>query len=91
MYGCIKLDVYIYEQEVTIKMQAKIKQTKTNNKQSNKQSLVQPDKVVPNGVAILSRGRRRMATTEATFRDSCVRWCVLERVLDLIIKLWLMF
>jgi hypothetical protein len=56
MYGCIKLDVYIYEQEVTIKMQAKIKQTKTNNKQSNKQSLVQPDKVFPSGVAILSRG-----------------------------------
>jgi hypothetical protein len=56
MYECIKLDVYIYEQEVTIKMQAKIKQTKTNNKQSNKQGLVQPHKVIPSRVAILSRG-----------------------------------
>jgi len=49
-----------------IKIQAKIKQTKTNHKQSNKQSLVQPDKVVPSGVTILSRGaRRRLATAEA--------------------------
>jgi len=51
----------MYEQEVKmhvkeIKMQAKIKQNKKIGKQSNKQSLVQPDKVVSCGVTIISRG-----------------------------------
>jgi len=40
--------------EHEVKMWAQIKQIKTN-KQSNKQSLVQPDKVFPSEVAILLR------------------------------------
>jgi hypothetical protein len=83
MYECIKLD----EQEVTIKMQAKIKQTKMNNKKSNKQSLVQTNKMIPSGVAILSWGdvvwrRRRLVVVPPVRGFVC--W---ERFLDLIIKL----
>jgi len=47
-----------------VKMRAKIKDQQ-KGKQSNKQSLVRPDKVIPSGVAIMSRGdvvcqRRRL-------------------------------
>ena len=39
-----------------VKIRAKIKDQQ-KGKQSNKQSLVRPDKAFPSGVAILSRGR----------------------------------
>jgi hypothetical protein len=55
-----------------VKMRAKIKDQQ-KGKQSNKQSLVRSDKVIPSGVAILSQGaRRRLATAEALSRAS---WC----------------
>jgi ABC-type lipoprotein export system ATPase subunit len=48
-----------------VKIWAKIKD-QPKSKQLNKQSLVRPDKVVPSGVTILSRGaRRRLAMAEA--------------------------
>jgi len=66
-----------------VKMRAKIKDQQ-KGKQSNKQSLVRPDKVIPSGVAIMSVGaqgpRRRLAMAEALCRVSCVRCCVLGRV-----------
>ena len=58
----------MYEQEVKmhikeIKMQDKINKNKKKiDKQSNKQSLVQPDKVVSCGVTIISRGDVKTGT-----------------------------
>jgi hypothetical protein len=66
-----------------IKMRANIKYQQ-KGKKSNNQNLVQLDKAIHSGVAILSRGvrapaRRRLATTEAIVVPPSVRCCVLAR------------
>jgi hypothetical protein len=77
-----------------VEMQAKIKDQQ-KAKQSNKQSLVWLDKVIPSGVTMLSRGHEpaqcRLATTEALIVPPMWGVECWECFLDLIIKLWLMF